>query len=207
MDDQQEREVAYGLREGKPEAWQTLYDAYARRVWHSVARRMGPQSADVADVVQETFLAAARAAPTYDATRGSLGTWLCGIARKHVALYYRRRRRHERLRTAEGQVSVDGRRVVRWLEGRQEAPAEALAAGELADLVRAALGELPVQYETLLTAKYLDGATVEEIAGNERCSSTAVRSRLARARRAFRKVFRTAAGGSLHGEARAHDES
>src|SRR5437868_14526716 len=100
MDDQQECDIARGLRAGDAEAWRSLYDAYAARVWQAVARLMGPESADVADVVQETFLAAARSARTYDASRGSLWLWLWGIARRHVAIYYRKEKRHDRLRSA-----------------------------------------------------------------------------------------------------------
>jgi RNA polymerase sigma-70 factor (ECF subfamily) len=64
-----------------------------------------------------------------------------------------------------------------------------LAAAELASLVRATLAELPAQHQMLLIAKYVDDVAVEQIAEAERCSSTAVRSRLARARRAFRRAF------------------
>ena len=117
MDDQQEREVARGLQEGKTEAWRALYDAYAKRVWHAVARRMGPGSADVADVVQETFLAAAGSAGGYDATRGSLWLWLSGIARRHVALHYRKQRRHRRVEEGRHRRATDSTRLARWLEG------------------------------------------------------------------------------------------
>ena len=134
------------MREGKTEAWRTLYEAYAGRVWLAVARRMGPESADVADVVQEIFLAAARSASTYDAARGSLWGWLSGIARRHVALHYRRQTRHHRLRRLVGQPGVDNQRVVRWLEGREDLPADALATAELADSVRTTLGQLPADY-------------------------------------------------------------
>ena len=207
MDDQQEQEVARGLRQGKTEAWRALYEAYAERVWLAVARRMGPESADVADVVQEIFLAAARSASTYDAARGSLWAWLSGIARRHVALHYRRQTRHRRPRDPAGQPGADNHRVVRWLEGREDLPADALATAELADSVRTTLGQLPADYETLLTAKYLDGATVEELAGHRNCSSTAVRSKLARARRAFRRAFRRAPSRSAGSHTRGHDES
>ena len=64
-----------------------------------------------------------------------------------------------------------------------------MQSAELAAMVRAVLTELPIDYETVLTAKYLDGASVEQIAGVQQCTVTAVRSRLARAREAFRKVF------------------
>jgi RNA polymerase sigma-70 factor (ECF subfamily) len=189
MDDQREREVARGLREGQADAWRALYEAFAEQVWRSVARLMGSNSADVADVVQETFLAAARSAHTYDSTRGSLWLWLWGIARRHVALHYRRSERHDRIKKAGAWLAAGNGQIQRWIEGRDEPPQNVLEAAELATLVRATLTELPADYETLLTAKYLNGSSVEEIAVQERSSSTAVRSKLARARQAFRQAF------------------
>jgi len=189
MDPQQEREIARGLRQGKTDAWRALYDAYARRVWQSVARLMGPAASDIADVVQETFLAAARCARNYDASRGSLWSWLSGIARNHVALHYRKQQRQDRLRQAGEWLASGNQQVVRWLENREPSPGDALAAAELATVVRAILTELPLDYETLLSARYLDGSSVEQIAGAENCSATAVRSKLARARQAFREAF------------------
>jgi RNA polymerase sigma-70 factor (ECF subfamily) len=60
---------------------------------------------------------------------------------------------------------------------------------ETAELVRLTLTALPVDYETLLTAKYLDGESVETIAERERSTEAAVRSKLARARQAFREAY------------------
>src|SRR5439155_21739409 len=80
-------------------------------------------------------------------------------------------------------------RLQRWLDGQSEQPEDALEAGELAELVRTALAELPEDYDSLLTAKYLDGISVEQIAANERTTAVAVRSKLARARTAFREAF------------------
>jgi RNA polymerase sigma-70 factor, ECF subfamily len=185
MDDQQQGEIAQGLREGRAEAWHALYDAYSRPVWQAVARLMGPGSADVADVVQETFLAAARSAGGYDPSRGSLGLWLGGIARNHVAVHYRRQERQDRIRHAAGQLGEGGR----WLDNPEPGPPETLQRAELAVLVRAALNELPADYAGLLEAKYLDAASVEQIAAQSRLSLDAVRSKLARARRAFRQAF------------------
>jgi RNA polymerase sigma-70 factor (ECF subfamily) len=189
MDEQQEREIARGLREGEADAWRALYDAYAERVWRTVARLMGADSADVADVVQETFLAAARSAGGYDAARGSLWLWLWGIARRHVALHYRKEKRHNRLRAAGHWLTTRNGLVLRCLEGQDRAPPELLAAAELTTLVRATLTRLPDEYESVLTAKYLDGESVETIANRERSTVTAVRSRLARARQAFRQLL------------------
>ncbi|MHB1035083.1 MAG: RNA polymerase sigma factor [Pirellulales bacterium] len=202
MDQQQEHQIAHGLRNGQADAWRMLYDAFAKRVWISVARLMGTASADVADVVQETFLAAARSAHTYDSTRGSLWLWLYGIARNHVALHYRSQARQNRLKEVGPWLASGREQMIGWLENRQSAPSHALATAEVAARVRSALTELPADYETLLTAKYLDGVTVEQLAGQEKCSSTALRSKLARARRAFRQVFLRAPAGSADGRAR-----
>jgi RNA polymerase sigma-70 factor (ECF subfamily) len=195
MDPAQEHEIARGLREGRPEAWRALYDAYARPIWQAVVRALGPRATDVADVVQETFLAAARSARHYDPARGTLWLWICGIARNQVALHYRRARRHERLQPVAARPSDAARQVARWLEDRAQGPADSLADAELAGLVRDTLTELPADYEILLTTRYLDGASVEQIAGRENSRAAAIRSKLARARQAFRVAFRRSATG------------
>ncbi len=189
MDDQQEHEIVRGLREGKADAWRALYDAFAEPVWRAVARLIGPRSADVADVVQETFLAAARSAHTFDPARGTLWPWLWGIARRHVALYYRKKARHDRLRAAHAWLAAGDGQLGRWLDGDATPPTAALEAAELADLVRAVLTELPDDYEALLTGKYLDGVSVEQLARRHGSTEVAVRSKLARARAAFREAF------------------
>lgn len=182
MDDDQARDVARGLRDGNPDAWRALYDAFAERVWRGVARALGPNAADIADVVQETMLAAARSARGFDPAKGSLWNWVWGVARIQIALHFRKRSRNDRLVEASG-------RLVRWLDGTDPPPTDLLESAELAESVRFALTELPDDYGTLLTAKYLDGESVEKIAGREKSTETAVRSKLARARESFRSVF------------------
>jgi RNA polymerase sigma-70 factor (ECF subfamily) len=185
LDEQQERRIAQGLREGKTDAWQALYDAYAERVWRIVARLLGANRAEVADVVQETMMAAARSATKFNQERGSLWAWLFGIAHNQVVLHFRKQDRRDRLAKAAAWLAErDG-----ILTGNEPTPPETLAAAELATLVRAALAELPVDYALLLTARYLDGEAVTQIALHERTSEVAVRSKLARARQAFREVF------------------
>jgi RNA polymerase sigma-70 factor (ECF subfamily) len=183
MDEQQERAIARGLRDGDADAWRALYEAFSERAWRCVARLMPPSSAEVADVVQETFLAAARSARSFDPARGNLWGWLWGIARRGVALHYRKQGRRDRLGTTGDDASLS------VSTGREEAPPEALAAAELTAQVRVTLSELSAEYEMLLTTHYLEGGTVEQLAGQANSTATAIRSKLARARRAFREAF------------------
>src|SRR5579871_3993632 len=128
MDDQQERVIVGGLREGKTEAWQALYDAYAGRVWHGIARLLGSNSADVADVVQETMMAAARSVMSFDPGRGTLWLWLWGIARRKLAHHFRSENRHHRLAQAGAWLAAGNGRLLRWLDGTETtAPPEETA--------------------------------------------------------------------------------
>jgi RNA polymerase sigma-70 factor (ECF subfamily) len=182
-------QIADGLRVGDPDAWAALYRTHFDAVWRSVARLVGPNSADVADVVQETFLAAARSVESYDPKRGSLQLWLSGIARNHVGNHFRERCRRQRLHEG-GDLAADvAERLAQWLDGRDPAPPITLAAAEQAEAVRDVLAELPKDYRSLLVAKYCDNASVETIARAEDSSAGAIRSKLARARRAFRDTF------------------
>ena len=150
MEQHEESQLARGLCEGDVDAWQRLYDAHAERVWRLVSRAMEPASSDVADVVQETFLAAARSARTYDVSRGSLTSWLNGIVRRQVALYYRREKRHCSARGASRPFR--GERCIRSgaLAPGDANPATALDVAERPSQVRAALMKLPCQHSELI---------------------------------------------------------
>ena len=116
-----------------------------------------------------------------------------------MALYYRKHERHARIREASDRLGTAGANgeVVRWIADRQPPPSEVLASAELATLVRAALTALSEDHGSLLAARYLDDIPVEQIADAEQCSSTAIRSRLARARQAFREKFTRLTDGAV----------
>jgi RNA polymerase sigma-70 factor (ECF subfamily) len=189
MNKEAEREIAEGLQKGDRQAWLGLYEAYAERLWNNVARLMGYDCPAVADVVQETFLAAARSAKNFDHSRGSLWIWLCGIARRQIALYYRKQEPKTILiRVKKWWASLDGQKID-WINAREDTPPEILEARELAALVRFALNKLSEEYQSLLLAKYVDGQSVNKIAEDLGCSGVAVTSKLARARKMFRVAF------------------
>jgi RNA polymerase sigma-70 factor (ECF subfamily) len=191
MTEDQDGWIARGLTAGDPEAWRALYDAYSERVWNTAARLLGPVPADVADVVQETFLAAAGSARNFDPGRGNLWMWLTGILRNQVADLYRKRKRHDRVRGIAPWLADE---LKRWLAGNDADPSAALEAGETADLVRAALGTLSADHEGLLIARYFDGASIADLVARSGSTSTAIRSKLSRARVAFRDSFARLAG-------------
>jgi RNA polymerase sigma-70 factor (ECF subfamily) len=198
MDKNTEREIARGLQQGDRQAWLRLYEAYAEPVWRNVSRLVGNDSTAVADIVQETFLAAARSARNFNPNRGTLWVWLWTIARRQVALYYRKQKPEIVLSQArQWWTSLDGEKFD-WIDAKADMPPDILESQELAVLVRLALSELPGDYQTLLLAKYVDVLPAEQIAGLMDCSETAIRSKLARARKAFRKALKKTTSSTLN---------
>ncbi len=189
MDTNTEREVAKGLKQGDQLAWKRLYQAYAEFLWKNVSRLVGNDSTVVADIVQETFLVVERSAKDFDPHRGSLWVWLWTIARAQVALYYRKQKPTIGLSQArQWWAALDGAKFD-WIDVKADIPLDILQSQELATLVRYALRNLPGDYQMLLLVKYVDNQPVSIIAEQIKCSQVAVRSKLARARKAFGKAF------------------
>lgn len=170
--------MACGLQRGDRMAWALLFEHNSDRVWRYVARLVGRDAAAVADIVQETFLAAARSARSFDGTRGTIVQWLLGIAHRQAAQHRRRR----------GVVS-DGLPMEQHATAALGDPVALLEQRETAEAVRQALAELSAEYAVLLVGKYLDDQTVDELVQEHGGTTEAIRSKLARARREFRSVY------------------
>ena len=147
-------------------------------VYGYVRRRLVPRGDLVADVVQETFLAAWE---NLDKFRGdsTLQNWLLGIARHKVEDHYRKRLREIQLddeteRPDEELVSLDD--VEEELSKRQ--------AGHRA---REILATLPESYGVVLLWRYWEKRSLREIASETGKTEKAIERLLARARIEFRK--------------------
>jgi RNA polymerase sigma-70 factor (ECF subfamily) len=184
--------VAEGLAAGRVEAWNALYAAYAEDAWRYAARLLGQNRDGVGDVVQETFLAAARSARSFDAKRGTLRSWLIGIVHVQAAQYWRRRARAAR----DGDVLSRERR-----ERDAGSDAEqALLRCEQAEHVRRVLAEMPADYAWLLVSKYVEERPIAAIVQELSAGTEAVRSKLARARRLFRTAMSRKKSELVNGE-------
>lgn len=78
---------------GDPQAFAQLYDRYDRRCFQFIRRMLRGAHAEAAeDLHQETWLAIANSAATFDAERANFPTWLFTIARRKVWDYFRRQK-------------------------------------------------------------------------------------------------------------------
>ena len=150
-----------------------------------MSRLIGKNEATVADVFQETLLAVAKSGRNLkDDSR--LWSWLATIAHNQCALHWRKQtRRQAELLTDE----CVGRRSV-----------DTLLQQENIETVRGLLVQLPADYVTVLTAKYVDGLSASQIADQLGEGVEAIRSRLARARKDFRERFNAIEAIHGHGD-------
>jgi RNA polymerase sigma-70 factor (ECF subfamily) len=137
--------------QGDENAVASLYRRYA----HMIARYVGYRVSDLAaveDLTAEVFLQMVEALPRYRVTGAPFEAWLYRIASARVADYYRHR---ERYALEELDERLDGDRTPLELDVQQ--------GEELAEL-RAALGQLSVDHQTILILRFVERKSHREVA-------------------------------------------
>ena len=165
-------------------AWDEFYDEHARDLYGFVFRlvRADPQTA--ADVFQDTWLDAISHIEQFDPQRGELQSWLFGIARRRVALHWRKR-----LTRSGTAIAAGGEMPTEVLDGAV-VPDDVMEHLEQAAVVQASLLALPPERRQVLVEKYVDELSVAQIAARTGKSPKAVESLLSRAREQFRGLLR-----------------
>jgi len=137
---------------------------------------------DAEEIFQETLMAASDSLSLFKG-KSSFFTWLCGIANHEIADFYRKKK----IKT----LLFSHFPFLETLASEALAPDEKLEKEELRKEVRKVLAALTKGYQEILRLKYIDGASVNQIAKNLKITFKAAESRLTRAREAFRKIWLT----------------
>jgi RNA polymerase sigma-70 factor (ECF subfamily) len=177
-------------QEGDKLAIARFYDAHVDGLYTFVFFRVGRDATLAEDVVQETFTLALTKRDAYDPARGSVASWLTVLSRNVIRDHVREHRRGDALQATWERIDATLAQTFAAMAERP-LPGEVLERAETRDLVHMAVANLPDQYRTALTRKYVDGESLETLAGELGISVDATKSLLARARRAFRDTFAT----------------
>jgi RNA polymerase sigma-70 factor (ECF subfamily) len=164
-----DEELMQLVRQGDANAFEVVFDRHSGAAF-SLAYRMCGRQAMAEDIVQEAFVSLWRSGARYDATRGSVRTWVLTVARNRAIDVLRR----------EG--ARGGRDV------GQEGAAERVPSPELTDAeverrdearqVRKALGELPAEQRKVIELAYFGGFTHSQIADMLALPSGTVKGRM-----------------------------
>ena len=168
-------------REGDGEAFASLVQRFERPVYYLVLR-MVRRAAVAEDLAQDVFIRLWRHLGDLESA-DVLPGWLRRVAVNAVIDHWRkedaRRRKLEAMR--EHPLA---RRVVR--------PSSRMETGESVDAVQAALRRLPAKLRSVLVLRAMENMRYEDLADTLGISTSAVRSRLFRAREEMQQLLRRA---------------
>lgn len=163
------------LRAGDEHAFTALYRRRQAGLYRFALQMSG--SATIAEeVTQETFLALIEDAGRYDPAKGSVASFLYGIARNQVL------RRPERARSVKWTDTEDDDPASVAAEGLD--PLEDLTRRETVERVRRAVLSLPESYREVVVLCDLQEVSYAEAAAALDCAVGTIRSRLHRGRAA-----------------------
>jgi RNA polymerase sigma-70 factor, ECF subfamily len=172
------------LKQRDRSAWSSAVDGHLGELYGFVFHLVGGDRTVAQDLTQEAWLEAVDGIDQCDETRGSFRNWLFGIARKRVALHFRRRA------LAGPPSSLSGSYVEAIeLADTSVLPEDVLEQVEQQEAVRAALLLLPDDRREVLLSKYVEGLPVAAIADRMGRTAKAVESLLSRAREQVRGLL------------------
>lgn len=173
-------------RRGDAQAFETLVALHERMVFGLSARLLGDPE-EARDVSQEVFLQVFRSLKRFQG-RSSLRTWIYRIAVnlcRNRRRFWQRRARHRSC----GLDDLSQAEQVRLSVPGGESPFEVTRRRERARRVQAALMKISFDHRLVLLLREAEGLSCDEIAQTLGVASGTVKSRLARARDAFRGVY------------------
>ncbi|MCA9922106.1 MAG: sigma-70 family RNA polymerase sigma factor [Anaerolineales bacterium] len=159
------------IAKNETEALGVLYDRYGRLIY-SVAYRILGSAETAEEVTLDVFHRAWERAGGYRSDRGSVRTWLAGVARNRaIDLLRRQKSRAEHL-------------TVQWADVLAEPvattpnPEKTTALNLQKQRIRAAISELPDTQQAVLTLAYFSGLSHREIADQTDIPLGTVKTRL-----------------------------
>lgn len=151
-----DEELVELVRDGETEPFSVIYDRHSTAAY-SLAYRIVGQRGAAENVVQEAFLALWRSIDRFDASRGSLRTFLLGIVRNRAVDGLRRAHTHE------GRDTTADEGIVERLASPDRVEREVVRE-EGAAAVRKAVHALPPDQQRVIQLAYFGGFSQSEIA-------------------------------------------
>ena len=174
---QSETHIAQLLQEKNKQVIEQLYDQYGAALFGIVLKIV--QSQELAeDVLQETFVKIWSNGSTFDATKGSIFTWMLNIARNTAI---------DKLRSGNTKKKAQVNDLDQILTSERLHPTAELSVDHIG--VSEVVDGLEEKYRELIDLVYFKGYTQEEITRSLGLPLGTVKSRLRIALRELRRIF------------------
>lgn len=182
-----EQELVARAKSGDQDAFERLVLDHQNKVY-TLAFRMVNDREEAADLAQEAFLKAWQGLPSFQGD-SSFGTWIHRLTTNVCIDFLRRQKRR---REVESVVSLDDEESA-WAEPSDpdQDPQRRLERTEQSRAVARGLAALPDHHRQVLVMRELAGLSYQEIGQVLGLDLGTVKSRIARARLALRKILWT----------------
>jgi RNA polymerase sigma-70 factor (ECF subfamily) len=186
-----DQQLVERAQHGDKHAFELLVVKYQRKLGRLVSRFIRNPT-EVEDVVQEAFIKAYRALPSFRG-ESAFYTWLYRIGINAAKNYLMSEGRRPPTTTefdseeAEGFEDADQLRNI-------NTPENELMSKQIAETVNKAMDSLPEELKTAITLREIEGLSYEEIANMMNCPIGTVRSRIFRARETIAEKLRPMLG-------------
>ena len=180
-----EQELVARARAGDQDAFEQLLLDNQNRVY-TLALRMVNDREEAADLAQEAFFKAWQALPTFQG-ESSFATWVYRLTANLCIDWLRRQKRRQEVEPA---LSIDDEEAG-WTEPADwgQDPQRQLEQSEMSRAVARGLEALPHHHRQVLVMRELSGLSYQEIGQALSLDPGTVKSRIARARTALRKIL------------------
>lgn len=181
-----EQELVERARKGDESAFEVLVTDNEKRIYN-LCRRLTGNPEDAAELTQEAFLNAWRGLGRFQG-ESSFSTWLYRLASNACIDFLRKEKRRQNLSMT---VSLDDDEEARQVELPDEryTPERELERTEVRQAVAAGLERLTPEHRQVLVMREINGLSYAEIGAVLGLEEGTVKSRIARARNALRKVL------------------
>ncbi len=178
-----DEELVTSHLEGRPGAFQQLFDRYRDRLVHFIIRKTGDQDR-AQDLVQEAFIRVTRHLHRFDTTK-KFSTWIYTIASNLSKNELRNRSRSPLVLFQKLENNWDEDHRPLQFEDSRMLPDDMYRKRYLRRIVEETVAELPEHHQLVFRLRELEGKSYEEIAEITGVNLGTVKSRLHRARNSF----------------------
>lgn len=171
-------------------AFEEITHRYRSRLY-ATAFRLSNSATDAEEIVQDAFIRAHRSLANFRG-ESSFSTWIYRIVfnlARNRYHYWNRRRRNQTI-ALEAPLSEDGvATVADTIHCPSSSPVSDAATAEFVEAISSCMQALPKSHREILHLCAVQGRSYEEIGAELRINEGTVKSRIARAREALRKLL------------------